>query len=369
MPSESASKLLPSTEWDKQVPGLHLRRQATRSTWCLFYRLDGRQRRQKIGDARVVSRAEARKKALQWLALISQGIDPVGHSERRTMADLKARFDEVHAPRKKPTTQEEYRRLWKLYVLPAMGHLDVTKVTRAHVNDLHHAMRGRPYQANRTIAMLHKAFNLAKAWGWLEGENPAKVERYAEHKRRRVPSTEEAQRLLAAVDTMRAEQPWFAGMVELLVFTGCRLREVMDARWDWVRDGGLHLPDSKTGAKVVPLNEPARQVLARMPRIVGNPHIICGTGRGPLKGHFKHWRRLLQLAEIEDLRIHDLRRFFVSVSLSAGVPLDQIGQVVGHASIVTTRGYAYLAQDAAKRAAELAGDQLRAIRLRSTPAS
>lgn len=64
--------------------------------------------------------------------------------------------------------------------------------------------------------------------------------------------------------------------------------------------------------------------------------------------------------------IHDLRRLYVSTSLSAGVPLDQIGQVVGHASIATTRGYAYLQTDAARLAAEMAGRQF--DRLKKNPA-
>jgi integrase len=113
---------------------------------------------------------------------------------------------------------------------------------------------------------------------------------------------------------------------------------------------------------VVPLNRPAQQALSQIPRIVGNPHIICGRLRGPLIGTGKLWRELLSAAGITDLRLHDLRRLYVSTSLSAGVPLDQIGQVVGHASIATTRGYAYLQQDAARLAADMAGQQFERLR-------
>ena len=77
---------------------------------------------------------------------------------------------------------------------------------------------------------------------------------------------------------------------------------------------------------------------------------------------FKYWRKLLSAARIDGLRLHDLRRTFASVSLSSGVTLDQVGQVLGHASVQTTRGYAYLAQDAARAAAELTGTALSAMR-------
>lgn len=351
----------PSVTHDARVPGLQLRDRAGSSGWFLYYRLDGRQHRPKIGDARVLTRPQARQIALQWLAEVAQGRHPHPDRERRTVAHLRARYDEVHAPRKKASSQAADRHLWDAYVIPALGRHDVAKVTQADVNDLHHALRAKPYTANRVVALLHKAFELAITWGWRD-TNPVRVERYREQRRKRVPTADEVRHLLQALDAMRPEQPWFVGMVELLVFTGCRLREIMNARWEWVRDGALHLPDSKTGAKVVPLNQPARDALARIPRIVGNPHLIAGRERGPLVGHFKHWRRLLAMAGIQDLRIHDLRRLYVSTSLSAGVPLDQIGQVVGHASIATTRGYAYLQTDAARLAAELAGQQFERLR-------
>lgn len=364
MPERNATQTRPGIERDPKVPGLQLRHRARCSTWNLYYRLDGREHRPKIGDARVISRAQARQIALQWLAAVSRGEHPKPDGDKRTVADLRARYDQIHAPRKKASSQAGDRHLWDAYILPALGRLDVARVTQADINDLHHAMRAVPYTANRTAALLHKAFELAITWGWRE-TNPVRVDRYREQRRKRVPTADETARLLEAIDAMRDSQPWFAGLVELLVFTGCRLREIMHARWEWVRDGALHLPDSKTGAKTIPLNQPAREALARIPRIVGNPHIICGRERGPMVGHFKHWRRLLAAAGISDLRIHDLRRLYVSTSLSAGVPLDQIGQVVGHSSIATTRGYAYLQTDAARLASEMAGRQFERIRKRN----
>lgn len=364
MPRQDSTQNRPSVERDPKLPGLQIRHRSTRSSWHLYYWKDGREYRPKIGDARTMPRAQARQIALKWLAEIAEGRHPKDGTERRTVADLRHRYDEVHAPRKKPSSQEADRRLWDQQILPRLGRLDVAKISTAHINDVHHAMRATPYQANRTIALLHKAFELAITWGWRE-TNPVRVERYREHKRRRVPSAEETGRMLEALEGMRQEQPWFVGMVELLIFTGCRLREVMNARWEWIKDGALHLPDSKTGAKTIPLNQPAREALARIPRIVGNPHIICGRGRAPLQGHFKHWRRLLASAGVTDIRIHDLRRLYVSTSLSAGVTLDQIGQVVGHASIATTRGYAYLQTDAARLASEIAGAQF--LKLKKNP--
>jgi integrase len=365
MPRDSATQPRPSIEHDPKVPGLQLRHRATRSSWHLYYRLDGKEHRPKIGDSRIITRPQARQIALQWLAEVSQGRHPKPDRERRTVADLRRRYDEAHAPRKKPRSRADDASMWENHILPALGHRDVAKVTTADISDLHHAMRSTPYRANRVAALLHKAFSLSVRWGW-RSDNPVKVERYREHKRRRVPSADEVRRLFAAAEAMRSTQPWFVGMVELLLFTGCRLREIADARWEWLQVDAIHLPDSKTGAKTIPLNQPAREALARIPRIVGNPYIIAGQGRCQIVSPAKRWRALLDAAGIADLRIHDLRRLYVSTSLSAGVPLDQIGQVVGHASIATTRGYAYLQQNAARIAAETAGAQFE--RMKKNPA-
>ena len=43
----------------------------------------------------------------------------------------------------------------------------------------------KPYLANRVLALLSKAFNLAEVWGWRpDGSNPCRhVERYRENRR------------------------------------------------------------------------------------------------------------------------------------------------------------------------------------------
>ncbi len=360
-PMRPAEAVRPGVEHDPKVPGLQLRHRVSSSSWYLWYRLDGKEHRPKIGDSRVITRPQARQIALQWLAEIAQGRHPKEQGERRTVADLRARYDEVHAPRKKESSRRDDASLWNQLIIPALGHRDVAKLTIADINDFHHSLRETPYRANRAIALLSKAFNLAIRWGWLT-TSPVKVERFKETKRRRVPAADETRRLFEALEAMRPDQPWFAGLIELLIFTGCRCNEIAKAKWEWVKDGALHLPDSKTGEKVVPLNEPAREAMAKIPRIVGNPYIICGRGRSHFVSPRKRWLQLLAAARIKDLRIHDLRRLYVSTSLSAGLPLDQIGQVVGHKSIQTTRGYAWLQQDAARAAAEIAGQQFERLR-------
>ena len=109
--------------------------------------------------------------------------------------------------------------------------------------------------------------------------------------------------------------------IRLLMLTGCRSGEILSLRWDYVDldMGELRLPDSKTGAKVVHLGDPAIAVLRGIPRTEGNPWVLPGLKPGTHIAYLHDsWRRILDRAEIENLRIHDLRHSFASGGLLVG---------------------------------------------------
>ena len=70
--------------------------------------------------------------------------------------------------------------------------------------------------------------------------------------------------------------PFAAAALRLLLFTGCRLREILNLRWEHVdlERGLLLLPDSKTGRKTIILNAPALTVLNGLERV--GPFVVPG---------------------------------------------------------------------------------------------
>ena len=153
-------------------------------------------------------------------------------------------------------------------------------------------------------------FSLAEVWGLRpDGSNPCRhVKRYKERKRERFLSPEETERLGEVLREAESEMPSAVAAFRLLLLTGCRLSEIQFLRWEYVKDDCIELPDAKTGGRVVPLGPEARAVLAGLPREDGNPWVI----RGRLPGSHitdlqKPWRRIRARAELEDVRIHDLR--------------------------------------------------------------
>jgi integrase len=132
----------------------------------------------------------------------------------------------------------------------------------------------------------------------------------------------------------------------LLILTGCRLSEIMTLQ-------ALRLPDSKTGAKVVHLGQPAVEVLRKIERVEKNPRVIVGSKpNARLTDLQPFWQRVRAHAGLKDVRIHDLRHTFASTAVASGQGLPMIGKLLGHTQVQTTARYAHLAADPIKQAVE-----------------
>jgi len=138
------------------------------------------------------------------------------------------------------------------------------------------------------------------------------------------------------------------------MFTGCRLSEIQKLRWEHVdlATGELRLPDTKTGAKVVHLGDPAIAVLRNLDKHDNNPWVIAGRKPDGHLTDLQHpWRRIRARAVLDDVRIHDLRHSFAGGGLLVGEGLPMIGKLLGHTQVQTTARYAHLANDPVKSAA------------------
>jgi integrase len=151
--------------------------------------------------------------------------------------------------------------------------------------------------------------------------------------------------------------PQAAAAIRLLLFTGCRLGEILRLRWadaDLER-GLLFLPDSKTGRKTVVLNAPAAAILAELPRI--GVYVIAGDNAGredekPRSDLKRPWTAVRKRAKLEGVRIHDLRHTHASFGAAGGLGLPIIGKLLGHKQAATTARYAHLDNDPLRRASE-----------------
>ena len=358
--------------WDADLPGFGLRVRASgRKYFVVQFRASGRLRRMTLGPVGTMSPDTARRRAMTLLSEAKAGGDPASErdADRRaaTMKVLGQRFLEEYVPvHCKASTAYEYKRSVELFIDPTIGGRKVTEIQRSDIAKLHHGMRKTPYQANRTLGVLSKMFNLAEMWGLRpDGSNPClHVKRYKEEKRERFLSADEFKRLGRVLDEILedgSETRSAVAAVRLLMLTGCRLSEIQKLRWEHVdlEASELRLPDTKTGGRAVPLAPSAVRLLASLPRDDDNPWVIAGKLPESYLTDLQHpWRRIRARAELPDVRIHDLRHSFASRALALGEGLPMIGKLLGHTQVQTTARYAHLARDTVKASAARIGDSI-----------
>ena len=141
--------------------------------------------------------------------------------------------------------------------------------------------------------------------------------------------------------------------IRLLLFTGCRLREILNLRWEHVdlERGLLFLPDSKSGRKTVILNAPALTVLNELKRI--GPFVVPGDNPENPRADLKRpWEAITNRAGLNGVRLHGLRHTYASFGAGGGLGLPIIGRLLGHSQVSTTARYAHLDNDPLRRASE-----------------
>ena len=351
--------------WDDDLKGFGVRVHPTgRKVYIVKTRYRGKPVKVTIGPHGAVTPADARTRAAEIVSDARAGKDPTARGRADTgaptMRELGKRFlEEYVSSHCKPSTAAEYGRSVALFIDPQIGKFRVADIQRSDIAALHHGMRDTPYQANRTLGVLSKMFNLAELWGLRpDGSNPCRhVKRFREEKRERFLSDAEYRQLgeaLKEVERDGSETPAAVAAIRLLMLTGCRLSEIQKLCWEHVHldAGELRLPDTKTGAKTVHLGEPAMAVLNGIDRKDGNPWVIAGRKSGSHLTDLQHpWRRIRARAGLDDVRIHDLRHSFASGGLLVGEGLPMIGKLLGHTQVQTTARYAHLANDPVKSAA------------------
>ncbi|MGN7160750.1 site-specific integrase [Sphingomonas sp. SAFR-052] len=131
-----------------------------------------------------------------------------------------------------------------------------------------------------------------------------------------------------------------------MLLTGCRKRELLDARWEEVNleKKVWRIPTSKTGKpRHVPLSEDAIAVLNAIPRFDRCPFIVPNPeSRKPFLSIYHSWDTARRSAQLADVRMHDLRHSAASNLVNSGQSLYVVAKVLGHSQTRTTERYAHL---------------------------
>lgn len=359
--------------WDNYLPGFGIRvSESGRKSYYLHFRVRGSRRliKRVVGAEPVMSLKVARDIAKKWLLQACQGIDPrldQANQGGLTVSEYVDLFLENHSrPNNKVSTVRHFEGLINRYIRPELGQVPIAVLSKAEVARLHMKLAGTPGQANGVRALISSMCTVAESWDLRpENSNPTRhVKKYKLRPRSRILSGDEIQRIGRALIEYESISPFTAMAIRFLALSGCRLNEALSLKREYIDfdNSVLHLPDSKTDFKDVPLGDPATKLLRRVPRMIRNPYVFVGRKPGShLSNPNNAWKTIKMRAGVENLTLHDLRRNFVTTATANDVGIRNIGAVVGHTNMSTTEMYSHAVPAAVKAAANKTSDLVEAL--------
>jgi integrase len=382
---------------DTKAAGFGVRVYASgKRSFFVNYRFDGIERLLTIGQFPRWSVSAAREKAIDLRRVIDAGHDPAGEKRQRrdapTIQDLIDRYTVEHLPTKSQTKMrldDEKRQL--VMVGAALGkHTKVVDTHGGDIRDMHRRItetRG-PVRANRVLACASKMFSLSLVplagesvpWRHAVLGNPCKgIARNREEGRERFFSKAELERIAEALSEYPPEayasqkKPGKAAAdcIRLIMFTGCRPNEAMQAEWpEFDKVPGFWIkPSAHTKQKKIhrlPLSPPAIQLIDRLRRDrTSTKFVFPGKVPGePVRTLLHVWNFVRERAQLEPdekgrpARVYDLRHTFASLGVTERMGLPLIGRLLGHTQSRTTQRYAHIADDPLKEAADRIGNAI-----------
>jgi integrase len=306
--------------WDSTIKGFILEvRSSGAKTYALRYRdKHNRQCQYKIADYNDLSYEKARRAAEKARGKVVLGQDPAEDKRiKRKVPNLKYFSEYKYIPfiKQNKRSYKTDLSMLRCHIIPKFGKHTMDRITTQAVIDFHHELVSKGLAkgtANRGLVLLKYMFNLALRWN-IPGVtvNPAAGVKLfeANNARERYLSSAEAKRLLEAVEQSKNTQLKY--IVSLLLLTGARKRELLDARID---DFDLErrvwkIPMSKSGrSRHVPLSKAAVDIIQKLPRWEGCPYLLPNPDTlKPFSQIHKAWNNARIAAGLPDFRLHDAR--------------------------------------------------------------
>ena len=339
--------------YDERMPGLLLKvLPSGRKTYYIRYKNPKKVNCQrKIGNAEILSLSQARALARRKLAEVAMGEDPFKDAPVNLSPTL-----EAFAANDYIAYVKTYKKSWEMdisrirnHLLPYFGTMRMKDIEKRDVVQLINDQLPdyKPGSINRVIILLRYMFNLAIKWE-VEGvfRNPtAGIPLLKENNQvERFLSVEEAKALLIAIKAPK--NPMLQHIVSMLILTGARKREVLDAKWEDfdMERTSWRIPNTKAGkARIVPLSDTATALLMKLRKKKRSPYAFANPiTLKPYKSIYYSWHTARKEAGLDDVRIHDLRHSFASFLVNAGRSLYEVQTLLGHTQIKTTQRYAHL---------------------------
>jgi integrase len=259
-------------------------------------------------------------------------------------------IDEVKAGTIAPKTLRNYRGIATQWINPHIGTVKLGKLRVTHVQTMVNDLRRQelsPGVVNQTLKLLRQALRYAVGTRMID-HNPAEhVKSVPVIGGADVAMTATEARAVLDASKVTSEVATFGDLYAfwwLALKYGLRIGELLDLRWADIDNDELTVRRSKTaaGVRTLPLITEAKRVLREHRRLctvhnLGGHVFIRPDGRPIDERRIgERWAELLAEAGVEHRRFHATRHTAATLLLEAGVPLEVVSAILGHANIGVT---------------------------------
>lgn len=355
--------------WDSTVPGLGIRATAKSKAFIYQGRVAGKPLRMTIGDVKTWGIDDARAEARKLGTLIDRGLDPrlekkqqlaaVMHAQKEakradaTVAEAWSEYIEARKPRwgehhlkdhlKISKSGGEPRKRGKGTTQPGvLNPLLTVKLSDIDAYTVGHWLRqeaeDRPTQARLAFALLRAFLHWCEDQPRYQGLASAgscssRLAKQTLPRKGVKADCLQREQLPAWFDAVRQiPNPVISSYLQILLLTGARRGELSTLQWSEVgsRWGSLAIRDKIEGERVIPLTPYVAFLIDSLPRrsewVFSSPTAKGGYLVEPRAQH----TRALEIAGIEGLTLHGLRRSFGTLSEWVEVPAGIVAQIQGH---------------------------------------
>ena len=352
---------------DTRLTGFIIRVNPTgRSNYVCQY---SRGKRMNIGSVGILTPMQARERATQILGDAAKGIDPCA-KKKYTLLTFAEFVDKEYAPWRithRKNGPGDIHRLKKNFMalLGSKPLREISPLTVERWRSKRIQSGIKPATVNRDINNLKACLSTAKEWGIINSNplasiKPAKVDN---SQKVRYLSKHELNRLMDALhkreirikattkNTSDSYADHLMPMVLISLNTGLRRGELFSLQWEninlkaaTITIVGEYTKSGKT--RHIPLNKTALEIVNRWKQQSLDERLVFPSVNGnKFTTTKKAWKKLLDDAQIENFRWHDMRHHFASWLVMGGIDLNTVRELLGHASIQMTLRYAHLAPE------------------------
>ena len=377
----------PCTVWDTKLPGLVLRvRSSGHAVYVVSY---GRGKRETLGRADTLTPLEARDLAKGVLGDLARGRDPQAERRRRKAGTVRTFLESQYRPwveANRKTGGQTVTRVLRAFPDSILNR-GLSELTGFQLEQWRSQRRRdgiTDATINRDLDTLRSVLSRAVEWGVIAA-HPMRTVRKAKVDilgRLRYLSADEERRLRAALeareesrrDGRRRFNAWreargydtlppfgayadhMTPIVLLALNTGLRRGELLALTWGDVDFAAAQLTVQGASAKsgltrYLPLNSEAIATLltwracSRQADDPASDVVFPGPEGGPMYSLKTAWKPIAAAAKLREFTFHDLRHTFASKLVQAGVDLNTVRELLGHADIKMTLRYAHLAPE------------------------